>query len=476
MPTLRSLSTGRTIDVTDEQLSGGAPLGGGSDIESILAPYIAGAQANRGTTAGSRFVTQGTGLKKLLETEEEEEDPVVFFQNALAVLEQLWFSAEEELAGTGGSKISRKKQQADVWIKASEAFTLYDTFKKTMGATLAKKAGDTGNIAWNEQLAQLNALPVPGYNTKPEGQKMFTNVRVRYGESPGPGYYDKLRKGDEKVEKERKPFSVAGLTFGEEGEGVTPPTGDRPGDTLEAGMPNLPYGAIGGLGSFFKNPALAALIGGGGNVLQQVKEKGIPLTREAGERDYGIPGLEMLLGPLGSIAAGTPSQKEALGAATKTGLLSLLLHPTSTLGGLRNIAAGSQTVPASTITGAGKQFLSRAGQQGGVQIGNVGATQRAIAEEPAKGALNLIKTMSARGKAGFGGSGASAPQLYNQHINRVLRELLSQRSPVAGALTTGMGKIANLNNILKQLLKIGTYGAVGAGAAKGAGILPVGGQ
>lgn len=448
MAKFTSLSTGKSYEYSDGQWGGG-------NVDALLQPYIQGALASPGTISGGRYITQAEGLKKLLEEEQTDEEKIKdSLVSRLEQLEQLWYGNEDILAlDKPGNQVDRNIHRANVWYKAPSEYVAFSSFAKTLGASLAKAGGDTGNIAWAEQQAQLNALANVTF-TKEEGEAAFRRIRAALDVE------DKGREDFVKTTKKAKKKGdeiIPGLTMGDVE--VEDKDDKEDGGTRYASM----LGQLLGSG-FAKNPAYAALLGGGGEAIQQISEKGIPTSKEEAEAYTGTqdPLLAAgLVGPLGTLfGSGESASKDVLQAGSIASLLNMLLHPFRTLGGFRSdlAARSGKTIAGSKLVEAGEKYASKqtAGHKTLQNLIGRDVERFAGKDVPLE---EVIAETSRRAQKGYKLSGAPSRAVtggYLQSTERAMRDLIGQADTPSYLLTQAMRPFylaKNVGNLaLRKLL------------------------
>jgi hypothetical protein len=382
----------------------------------------------------------------------------------LSVLESMWFPNEDKLALPAQTNaLGRVIHKYGTKFEASSEYENFSRYARTLGATLAKAAGDSGNIAMAEQAAQLQALADADL-TPQEAELAFKNIREGLGIPKTDNYYNGLRK--------KNPSSLSDVMSKYPADAPVTPIDHRNllqrvlntgKEKVDVPLPNLPYGAAGMTvgGGFGKNPIVGGAIAGVGNWLDQLKSGGIPLTREAANK-YSGP---------------------AAGVATLKGAgLNAILHPIRTLGAARDafltraINMGGKLPSSSIIPEAGVKYAS-----GGV--GNAGPqdipTARTLAGQDIQtfGGANarplslgdLLTEISSRGRAAFGPTqdllGKSSAS-YNAATRSALTDVISRISPAAGGLEKGLGKVYQAKSALGGIIgRLWPWAAItGAGA------------
>ncbi len=230
----------------------------------------------------------------------------------LRVVESLWFPHEDKLAmSEPGTWVERQTHKLKMGYKASSEYELFRRQAKTLGASLAKAAGDTGNIAWAEQAAQLQAIANVDL-TKEEAEATFKNMREALNISKEKDYFNQLRKGTDRRDGEAPQITPTGA----------PPTGGA----------EIPYGAlgqiVGGRLPFPANIAAAGGIGGLGTAIPQTQER-VGRALEGDIPSYPEQLKESFTG-MGQVGKTTGINA----------LLQAILSPIKTFGGLRDVRAG----------------------------------------------------------------------------------------------------------------------------------------
>ena len=427
MPFVIDKTTGSRQFVDKNQVQAGStsPMGE-MDQDQILQMYTSGAFGAPGSTGAGRYLTQ---LKELGVLGEEEDQGIKnknSHDSRLGVLESLWFPNEDKLAlPEQGNWVKRQTHKLGKLYEGSSEYELFRRYARTLGATLAKAAGDTGNIAWAEQAAQLQALADADL-TKEEAQVAFENIREGLDlPKRDAKYYNQLRKS-------------------------SPTTINKDESKQEFAKVNLPgspamYRTGGLLAGSLLGPAGTAIGGGVGGALADIEETGIPLTREAGKREYGgKQAIKKAAAPLGAAA------------------LQFLLG--GGLGKLREASVARTQIPGSSVIESGKKLLESSGLRPEYQP----MVEKLLGRDTAKYATKNLKgkeildLLGGRGKA-FGKAGdikAGAANTYNAATRLAVRQQLPF---IADLLTKTMGTGIKVSQGVKNLLKlIGTGATIGA--------------
>ena len=203
-------------------------------------------------TAGKVESGRYMDLYKDLAPEEvgEEEDEKKRAEQILTTIEDQYFGNQLHYGFTEEGI----KRSAIAIANPNSDLANYNAFSKSKGVSLAKLAGDIGNIAWQEQKVQLNALAT-GLNDYENAVKRFNLVREGFG-LPARDY---AKISGAKAAKEptagERPFArAAGITPS------APSTGAPPADVKDKLASLLPIGG-GLLGS-----GIGSLVGPWGTV------------------------------------------------------------------------------------------------------------------------------------------------------------------------------------------------------------------
>lgn len=212
MVTIRNRTTGETRQVDESELGqygiGGTTspvMGGlGGGMNNLLPLYLSGALGQPGSLDTTRLLNQ-LDLIGVLEPEipASETRSLQNLDRKLALAEKMWFANEDKLAlPEEGNFIDRLSHKLRTQYEAPSEYVNYKKYIKTLGATLAKAAGDTGNLALAEQAAQLQALADADL-TREEAELAFRNVRIGLGLGDmGDEYYNQLRNSSSPSEKQ----------------------------------------------------------------------------------------------------------------------------------------------------------------------------------------------------------------------------------------------------------------------------------
>jgi hypothetical protein len=487
MRTLRNKTTGETIQVDESELGNYIKPPTTGTTSGLLGDYATGDNSDTlrqfllfaalsDPKNASKFGSIASLIPEKSETEKKTITSKQKAEEIMTMLEDLYYQSPSGLLAYG--RADGLNEYAKMLAGENPDLANYISQRQSIRPTLARALGDVGNLSKTEQEAAVKGIPT-GFSTPEEAEKFFASSRVKFG----------LKKRDlSKISGgaiEKKGTTVGGLTFGGE-EGTTTPTKTKKpsgpmGERLNVPVPALAGGLTKMAGTFAKNPALAVLLGGGGEWFNQLREKGIPLTREQGTQDWGAPSqaLGMLAGPLG-LAATSPTSRDVMKSGATTGLLSLLLHPLQTLGGIRGgllnraVSGGAQLPGKETILTGAEKFVSK-----GARPEQLSTARKLFTEDVSKFAgggkfsiTSLLEELAKRGEGAFKSGQtlkASNAAAYNAAVRDSLRTALNILSPTAGKITSAMGQTYKIGGLTKELLKILAYGGIGAGAAYGVG-------
>jgi len=311
---------------------------------------------------------------------------------------------------------------------------------------LARAAGDVGNLSAPEQERAVAQLPT-ALSTPEEAIQGFEAVRQSLGLKPRDLVGEATTKQPDFIAKlpdEVKVKNIPNKIKDSEGTPIDERqfwqrvfnTGKK---KVDVPLPDLPYGAVGmGTSAIPKSPLLGGAMAGVGNWLDQIRQKGIPLTKE-GAKEY-------------SATSSIPA------TAMGTGL-NLLLNPIRTLGSARNaLATGKTGQLGSSIIKGGEEFVKTgAGPQ------QVGTARKLLSEDVAKyGTSNksvslkqILEEATKRGQSAYNktqtlkGSNAAA---YNAATRDALKGVIKGASPTVSTLTDMLGKIYKGKSAVKSII------------------------
>lgn len=478
MPTIIDKTTGQRqfVDKTQimqpQTISDTGEAGGtGLDTNKLLQLYLAGGFGKAGSTGTGRTLTQlqtlGLFDKPSAEMEKKKENKSSLDQR-LGVLESLWFPNEDKLAlPKAGNFIERQSHKLKKLYEGSSEYEMFRRYARTLGATLAKAAGDTGNIAYAEQAAQLQALADADL-TKEEAEVAFKNIRQGLGVPvTDKDYYNKLRKSEPLVQSTTTTGTKTPVTTTEK----KTPT-DKTNGMMKVNLPGAEAGGeLGALaGMAIPLPiGLRTLLGGAiGQTYENVGREGIPTTREAAKPFGSSAG--MLAGPLGSLLT-QPKTRELLGQVAPEAALDILLNPLKILGGVRGAVASKYgKIPTTTISKSMETATKEAPESLMGQFEKLLPRTQARYTDKTATLPKLMERATKAQNIAYSLKGEplrAASAQYQRELAQNLRTLIGQTSPVAGGLTTVMSKIIDAQDKLKKLGLIIGAGAVASGAGYG---------
>ena len=397
----------------------------------------------------------------------------------LTTLEGLWFPYEDSLAmPKAGNWIERKTHKLKKTYEASSEYELFSRYARTLGATLAKAAGDTGNIAWAEQAAQLQALADADL-TKEEAEKAFSNIREGLGiPKPRANYYETIRQTGvtkpETTKQKSKSTPLEGLSMLQ-----------RLFGTQEETLPiNLPLSGAGGeigsvAGSFLPlPPGLRTLLGGSvGQTYENIGREGLPLTPQAQQQQAQQMGIQgnpknplTFLNPMNQARMDYNLAKPILPYVAADVLFNL----GGLTGGLKQTLAKKLSgkgvnIPAKEIIEPQTKNITQRLGYGKDALKKISELTEKYANKP----LELVDALSRKtflGKlartTGGGVKSTSTAALADLERNLV-RKAIHDRSKLIAGLDAIDSLIIRTGKIGKWIGKVGTTGAVGAGAAYG---------
>jgi hypothetical protein len=410
-------------------------------------------------------------------------------EQRIALAEKLWFPNEDELAlPKVGNWIQRQSHKLQVQYKASSAYTLFSKRVRTMGATLAKAAGDTGNIAWAEQAAQLKGM-ADADMTKEEAEEAFKNMRTSLGlEEKGSNYYNALRKGEDPaitsgIDPDELSSSAIDAFITPTFTKVNPQTGTVKrekslkdlnlaqrvlGTEEETYRPKLPFSEYGGeIGSAagmmagkllptpLNLPGIRTLLGGMlGQTYENIGQQGIPLTREAANQQAGYNTAS--LNPLEVIPGMAKQTWNAAKPILPYAALDALIAGggKQLLGGLRNIVASrAAPIAGEPIAQAGMNLAETgpASLQPSLQkLALQGIEKYSGRTLSVPEALNQATQSQNVGFTLAGGLKPTAAALMERAYAETMRQLISQSSPLAGYLTGGLSGASKLGGVAQS--------------------------
>lgn len=470
MARVYSRDQGKFIDQPDagRQLGGyGAPTGG----DGLIGQY-GGGQDPLQMLLGMMAVKEGQPSaawsilkpEKPSEAVEKAARAELDLDRRLKVVEKMWFPVEDKLAmPEPGNVVERKLHQLQKRYEASGEYELFRRQAKTLGAALAKAAGDTGNIAWAEQAAQLQALADTDF-TKEEAEVAFTNMREALNISKGKRYFDELRRGEYSLDKLRQ---EAGITTDREYDRAPPitPTGAPPPRGQE-----IPYGALGQItGGFLPFPANIAAAGGIGGL-----GTAAPIAKERAGR--------VLSGDIPSYPEQVGESFTGMGQVGKTtginALLQAILSPIKTFKGLRDVRAGASPL---TVSGGGISRAAAETAKAAPAAEQVGATRTAQQALQRYGGQTLSAREALAAKAREWGAGYTAKEAGRGGAARVSRGIGGDIAGQIGQQDKFIALMDALQSILyrgkeqagRALWRFGPWAAgaagIGYGASRGGG-------
>lgn len=442
---IRNKYTGETREVPDTQVGRlgitGSQTQEQPDLNSVASESLLGRFLSNPTGKNaSNLLTGYNALKPEVSADEKKRKMQRSdVEKILAQVESAYFGGKNVLSySTPGNKISGVSAVASALLTGSNPdISAYLGLRDNLRPTLARAAGDVGNLSGPEQNRAVALIPTP-IDTPEEAIKKLNTFRSKLG-LPEKDYSKSITLDKLPLPEQQKYYSGKKI-FKETvspTQGTTVPTTDMAPtqDTKQVGIPNLPYGVAGStIGGLVKNPAYATLIGGTGNWLDQLKQKGIPLTREAQQRDWGLP-----------------ASLETAGAGLKTGATSAVLHPIKTLGLFRNLSSAGKVADVSNIFNK-EQILSKARPEQvkmWEKLLNIDTQKYANAKNvPLKDLINEVTSRGAGAYSKGQDLKSTAAAGYNAITRDLFKKAISDVSPTTGNLTSIMGKINTGKNLI----------------------------
>ena len=479
-------------------LDQGLPLDKLPAGENVGVAYDKVFKSNMGTPSAQVTPTKTNASDILGIGDKTGADLVQKAKNLIQELEGLYFGqqGQQPLAYSkpGELRIEGRLKNIERSIKGTEKgsdLERLNTYKKLLKsklASLSKAAGDTGNIAFQEQILQLEGLPDENA-TIGEAISLFSSARNTFGLDESPRLREakeRFSTGDIKTQQSQTTYQ------GNQPPQSTEQTGNILMDAILRGgnaqqkLSNQGLGGPNFLGKFLfpraskvaqrqaeggKAASLDEATGIGGEVLSNVLPflgPGGIATRLAiggAARGFTEPGADLKQRTEGAVTQGVVGF--GLGKAGE--FLNTILRPGAVLGGARDKVSAKLAKEGVKIGNDATQKVAKDMLNEGLE----GYKFKSLIEKLSKGEQidprDAVKLLVRTGKKTFTKGGdfkTNKAGEYYEVLRETLREEFSLKSPKIIELTSKMHKIDKSWEMLRKILFYGGLAAGGVGGGK----------
>lgn len=480
---INEADVGQYFPQTQPQITGGDGISPDMANAYIQQLILQGLSAP-GTVAGGRALTQAAALKDLLgvgETTEQKNANKIKSdaETALKELEDIFFfNKRGPLAyGTGTSDFGRLSARIE-GIKATqiagynEELNRYQRQWSTLGPKLAKLAGDTGNIALQEQIKALGGL-AQGIDTFETAVEMVNETRRKFGLPERDIVGELQSKGINEIKKGDGTVIPLNIKTEKKTETQKPSGPQYPGLTFDQyEKPQIEQRQAGPTDEFLQKktlPIIGAILGGLGGI--PIGQPGLGAAAGYGGGDVIRRGLADLTGA--NINEGTIMAPKGTPQSTATGLISgpLTSYGLGSLLGPMAVAPFKHQL-ASRVAGTASTAPIKAGvSEFAKDLPSSSGAEKALLEKIPNevDAKKLTKLLEIWGNAFTNKGGVKSPALAKlmSQAYGPGRQLLTQMAPEVGLSLTGRARNYALSNLLGRFVSPLPYILTGYAMSRG---------
>lgn len=305
---------------TQAQAQTGSESSGGDEFKKLLLAAALADPKNISKYTGLSSLAEGL-YPKQTDKEKEKAGAEEDFERITKLLENQYFGLESGEKEIGRGRLGGLLSKGKAAIGLDPRLRNYEALVQSVRPTLAKAAGDVGNLALQEQIAAGKLLPT-AFSTPEESRGGFEILRERFGAQPREGIPQRtsLQNLLEAIPAiTGTAGSIGGGILGGVAGSVVPGAGTLGGAALGGGA----GGAIGGGAGYALQDLLAEILGeekqsskGSGQKLREAVgtslEQGATGAVEGGV-GYGIGKLGSALNPM---AKGNTVRSKAISSST----------------------------------------------------------------------------------------------------------------------------------------------------------------
>lgn len=331
----------------------------------------------------------------------------------------------------------------------------YMSQRDSIRPKFVKAMGDSGNFSDSEQKKAVNSIPT-GLNSPTEALQFFAWTRNKFGlqardiegELNKSGSSVAIKGNGDMIELNLGSTKTGGTQTGGTKTTSKAPTSlptikDLPEeqekiDTIDVSLPNLPYTELGGLLGMYGGTIGTFMGTAAGKTVSDINEKGLPLTKEAYQRDYGGFGQQL---------------KDTAAPATVAAVLQLLLT-----GGIKDFLGKGRSALANQYGNVSTQPVVEGLEQFASKSGTATTSGRyaKLLEEAKKiygGEISVPDLITKKSAAGTtarltgGGVGRATSAKFAEEERRLLNMLQKQYAPLTKIPDVGFQALSKAGNI-----------------------------